>query len=436
MAAAANAPEEIAAPATYLLGWIDFDAKKYPEAAAKWQQLIEKFPKHPLVADATFQRGAALSEAKQYEPALASLNAYTTANPKGDHVGQAKRLAAAALTALDRHDEAATMLAALAGDAGGANDAVLYDLAWSHRAKKDNASASKAYEQLLAKFPESKLAPAARAELAEFLYADKKYDDAVKLLEAVVAAPDKADPRTLAAAQYRLGWCYDKLKQPEKAAVVFTTYAEKNPKDELSASALLQAGLSYASVGELPKAQASFKKMLADFPQNAQANIALLKLGQVQSDAMDYEGSLASLTQYLQKYPQDAYAYQAHFGVGWAHENRKQYAPARESYGKVIAAHNGETAARAQFQIGETFLAESKFEEAIPALLAVEDVYAYPKWAAKALFEAGRAFEELKQAEEAKAQYTAVVGKYEVSPEANLAQERLVALKGSASPGQ
>jgi hypothetical protein len=40
--------------------------------------------------------------------------------------------------------------------------------------------------------------------------------------------------------------------------------------------------------------------------------------------------------------------------------------------------------------------AEGKFEEAA-ALLAVEDVYAYPQWSARALLEAGGAFEQLKQ---------------------------------------
>ena len=70
-------------------------------------------------------------------------------------------------------------------------------------------------------------------------------------------------------------------------------------------------------------------------------------------------------------------------------ENQKKYEPARAAYEQVIAASNGETAAQAQFQIGETFLAEQKFEQAIAPFLAVEDVYAYPKWSARALLKRG-----------------------------------------------
>ena len=86
------------------------------------------------------------------------------------------------------------------------------------------------------------------------------------------------------------------------------------------------------------------------------------------------------------------------------------------------------------FQTGETYLAEGKFDQAVAALLAVEDVYAYPQWSARALLEAGRAFEQLKQGAQASAQYALVVSKYKDTPEANLAQERLKALKnGRAS---
>ena len=58
-------------------------------------------------------------------------------------------------------------------------------------------------------------------------------------------------------------------------------------------------------------------------------------------------------------------------------------------------------------------------------------MYAYPTWSARALLEAGRAFEQLKQDEQAREQYKVLLEKYKESPEAKLAQERLAALKGT-----
>src|SRR4029077_17523356 len=114
----------------------------------------------------------------------------------------------------------------------------------------------------------------------------------------------------------------------------------------------------------------------------------------------------------------------------WALENLKKYNEAREEFGKVTAVNNSEMAARAQFQIGETYMEEERLEPAVAALLAVEDVYAYPKWSARALFEAGRAFEKLHQPDEARRQYDQLRAKYKDAPKAAMAQDRLRALKG------
>ncbi|CAA9375982.1 MAG: hypothetical protein AVDCRST_MAG64-304 [uncultured Phycisphaerae bacterium] len=430
MAANPPAPPELAAPATYLLGWVDFDAKRYAEAAQRWGQLVEQHPKHSLVPDALFQRGSALKEAGQHAEALAALQAYVKANPEGPHVARALQFTAASQTALGQDDEAMKTLASLAANDKAATDAVLYDLAWAQRSLKDTKAVQETYRRLLKQFPESKLAPAARTELAEFLYADGNHKEAAELLEAVVSAKD-VDPKTLTAATYRLGWCYDKLDQPGKAATVFADFAAKHPDDPLAASALLQAGAAASKEGKFDVAAKSLAAMLAKFPKHEQAPVALLKLGEAQAEMNDFAASQQSYAAFLEQNPKSEFAYRAQFGVAWALENQKQYEPARAAYRKVIEQHNGETAARAQFQVGETFFAEGKFEEAVAELLQVEDVYAYPAWSARALLEAGRAFEQLKQDDQAREQYKVLVEKYKDSPEAKLATERLAALKAT-----
>ena len=427
--ARSSAPDELAAPAKYLLGWIDFDAKRYEPAAAKWKDVVDQHPRHALAGDAAFQRGVALKEAQQHEAALSAFNDYLSKFAAGPHAAKARQLAAAELAALNRPGEAEAMLATLASDTQAVTDAVLYDLAWAQRSKKDPKSAAETYRRLIAKFGTSKLAPAARAELAELLYAENNYSEAAQLLEAVVA-DDKADEKTLLAARYRLGWCYEKLGQKDRAAATLATFAEKHPDSELAASALLQAGLSYAADGRLDNAERSLKQMLDKFPDHKQASVALLKLGEVQAEAKDFDASQQTFQKFLDRFGNDPLAYRARFGIGWALENRRQYDAARQAYEKVIASTNTETAARAQFQIGETWLAEEKFDQAAAALLAVEDVYAYPQWSARALLEAGRTFEQMKQPDQAKAQYKVVAEKYKDSPEAAAAGERLAALKG------
>jgi TolA-binding protein len=426
----AHAPEECAAPAMYLLAWIDFDAKRYKEAAAKWMKLEVDYPKHALAAEAAFHRGVALKHAEDWEAAAGVLRRFVNEHPQSPHVNEAKLMEADCLTSAGKKGDAAAILASLAIDPK-APDAVLYDLAWSQRSLNKTADAQQTYRRLIKEHGDGKLATASRVELAEVLYADQKFAEAAELLE--TAAGDKsAEAKTHSAGAYRLAWCYLKLNKLEKAATAFAKISDDGGTDkDIGASATLQAGLTYAQQSRWESSEKYLAALVQKFPEDPQAPIATLKLGEVQAERSEYEASAQTYEQFLRKHEKNPQAYRAQFGIGWALENQKKYDDARRAYQKVISGHNGETAARAQFQIGETYLAEGKFDQAIPALLAVDDVYAYPSWSARALLESGRAFEQLKQADHAREQYKLVVSKYADSSEAVVAKDRLGALKGS-----
>ena len=419
----------LAASATYLLGWIAFDAGRYAQAAEQWKLVSEKYADQSAAADAEFEEGIALQRAGQPAEAVAALKSFAAGHPSSADAPQALQRAAAILTGEGRDADAESILAALAKDPA-ASDSVLYDLAWSQRKLSQTAAAEESYRRIITQYPNSTLAPLARTELAELLYADNNFAQAAAMLWPVVS-DDKADPKVLAAASYRLAWCYQKQGDYDKAADSFRDFASKFPTDEMAPSALLQAALADSDAGRDEAAQKELADMLKRFPQDKDAPVAMLKLAEVQAAQNDFAGSLQSSRDFLTKYPSSPLAYRAQFSIGWALENQQKYDEARTQYQMVIAATNGETAARAQFQIGETYLAQQKYEQGATALLAVEDVYAYPKWSARALFEAGRAFEQLKQPEQAKVQYTQVLTKYKDAPEAELAQGRLKSINGS-----
>lgn len=426
--ASSQPPAELAAPAQYLLAWIDLDAKRYPDAAKGFGQMVQQFPQHALAAEAMFHQGAAWREGGQWKEASVAFQSYLAQHPAGPYASRAKQLLAGCMLKLDQHEQAIRQLTELAGDPKTATDDVLYDLAWAHQAGKNAAAAQAAYRRLLKDLPASRLVSPARCELAELLYQQDGFAEAAQLLEQVVA-DSNADGKVSVTAVYRLGFCYEKLNQPAKAAEMFKSFIARKGNDELVGWAHYQAGVNLARQNKLPEAQGHFAAVLQSNPKPDLAAVTLLKLGETQAQAEDYAGSAKSYQQFLSRFAGDRFAYQAQFGLGWALENQKEYAEARRWYIKVIAAHNGPTAARAQFQIGETFFAEGQFEKAAAALLAVADVYAYPEWSARALFEAGRAFEQLQQIDQARQQYEAVRTRYKDAPEAALAGKRLQAIK-------
>jgi TolA-binding protein len=426
---ASKPASDLAESATYLLAWIDFDARRFAQAAERWKDVSEHDADRGLASDAAYQRAVALQQANQNDDAVAAFNGFAAAYPKSYDAPRARQSAAAILSGEAKNDEALRILSDLGTDPT-ASDGVLYDLAWAQRKTSHTSAAEETYRRIVSQYPDGAVAPLARTELGELLYGGKNYSQAAAMLWPVVDA-GKADAKVLASAGYRLAWCYQKSGDFDKAADYFRKFAAAFPEDEMAPSAMIQAALADADAGRDEQAQKELAAMLQQYPQHKDAPVAILKLADVQAAQNDFAGSQHTADTFLQKYPKHALSYRAHFCVGWALENQKKYDAARGAYQQVIDESNGETAARAQFQIGEAFLAEQKFDQAIPAFLAVEDVYAYPKWSARALLEAGRTFEQLKQMDQARAQYNQLTTKYKDAPEAELAAGRLKSISGS-----
>lgn len=438
---AAGAPEQLTAPSMYLLAWIDFDAKKFDDAATAFKAMAAKYPKHELAADAVFQQGVSLDQSAQAAKdtaqanaktaqAIDVLNAYVAANKTGKHVTDARHLIGSGYAKLGKHNEAVVELGALSKTKDGRTDSVLYDLAWSQRALKANDNAVTTYRALLDEFKTSDLATASRIELAELLYEKDGFAEAAALIETALL-DKKGDPATLSAGQYRLGWCHLKLKKPDLAAASFAAFAAGNPADELAPSALYQAGMAFREVGKLSDASKHFNTLVDKHPKAELASVGLLRLAETQSETGDYDKSSQSYKKFVTAYPKSEYLHLAMFGIGWSHENLKQYDEARSWYRKTIDTTNTVTAARAQFQIGETYFKQQNYEPAAKELLKVDIVYDYKEWSAKALYEAGVCFEQLKRVDDARKQYEQCVKSYGDQAAAALCKKRLAALPKS-----
>ncbi len=423
-----GAAGDLAASSLYLLGWIDFDRQRYVEAAERFRQVTEEYADHELAVEAAFQRAAALKDAGQTEQALGLFEAYVKQHPDAPNSASSRHLIGACLLELGRTDQAVKLLESLAKQDSDEHDGVLYDLAWAYRSAEDIDKSVATYRQMLKQHPDSSRTAAARTELAELLYLSKQYKDAAALLELVVATKD-VDLQTLLTASYRLGWCYSHLGQHDQSAKVFLRFAHDYSENELSPSALFQGALAQIAAEQYDPAGATLDTLRNQNPNHELASVALLKLGEIAAVKEEYEQSRQLYQQYLRDHDDGKFKYLALFGMGWSYDGERKYDDARKWYRKVIDAHNGETAARAQFQIGETWYAQGEHAKAARELLKVDIIYAYPQWSAPALYEAGRAFEQLKQMDQARRQYKQCVERGGDQPEAELAAKRLAELE-------
>jgi TolA-binding protein len=425
------------------LGVLAMQEGAYPEAAAYFDQTVDAGADAELADRAMFRRGRALLSAEMYEDAAAAFGAYRDRFPDGPRVDEASAYRAIALSRGGQPTEALAEISNLADAlATGLPDslvvAVAYEQAWCLRAQDRPEEAMDAYRSVLEKPEQEGLRAHALLELAELQMNAEQYDQASELLDELQAAMDASEdaPADLRErALYRRGLCAYRMNDHRLAGDLLEQYVREYPKSDQLASASLLCGESLYRTGDNRRAVGHLTRVIEGYPDDETYGPALLRQGECLAQMQRWPESEQAFRTYLERFAESDLWFQAQFGIGWARENQQRHSEAVDAYRKVVDRHQGETAARAQFQIGECLFAQKRREEAIRELLKVDILYAYPDWSAAALYEAGRCFQELGQLAEARKQFRQVRTEHGETKWAKLSEQRLEELSRSTLPG-
>ena len=121
--------------------------------------------------------------------------------------------------------------------------------------------------------------------------------------------------------------------------------------------------------------------------------------------------------------------------LGRSLKAQAKFPEALEVFNRIVDDPHGrrtETAAKAQFMIGEIYLLQKDYVKAEAEFLKVEILYKFPEWQAPALFQAGGCQEELKHWKDAAKSYEALIKDYPQSTYAKMAMERLPRVRQKA----
>ncbi len=268
-----------------------------------------------------------------------------------------------------------------------------------------------------------------RLELAELLAQRDQHEPAIKLLrEAIDKEPAQEMIDRL---QLRLANSYLAIDEVPEALRRFEVLG-KDEKNPLAAEARARAGECYFRQQDWPHA---VERLLPFRDQQPFQNLfgvsdrALLRLGQAQAQLKQWDASRQSLEALVNRFAQSRWVDEARFGMGWAFQNQNQPDQAVSQYGQVVSRSGAEVAARAQLQIGLCRQDQKRFAESAPALMAVVSTYDFPELSAMALFEAARAYTELKQPAEATKLLERVAKDHATTRWAELARTQLAETK-------
>jgi tetratricopeptide (TPR) repeat protein len=384
----------------------------HDQANATLTRFLERSPDSPRAAEAHARRGIARSRLGQPTEALEDLGDLDRVQrtAKGHAGSLSPELAAAAaferglvLSALGRKDEALSAFDRL-------------------------ASTPSAY------------AAFASIELARLLVDAGKDAEAAKALdrcEQSLASARAADkPSIEERSLYFRGLLASRGSKHADAIAALTGLRDRFPASPLLSSARLLLGESLLASGRAADAAAEFEAVLSADPGDAVREPTLLRLGESLAAAQRWAASEKAYSQHLDRYADAPLWHQARFGQGWAREQEGRFDAAIECYRDVVARHDGPTAARAQFQIGECLFAMKKLDDAVREFLKVDVLYAHAEWSAAALYEAGRCFASLGRIDDARAQFTAVRTRFAATKWAELAARDEGRLAPDALPGR
>lgn len=440
--------------------WCQFTGDDLTGSAATFLRLVERFPTDPLAAEGAFVRGKALEKLGDYDPALLM---YRTVI---DNFPDAPETPGAILAAGELHERLKQradaeryyrqFLERFPQDAK--TDAALYQLAWLLRERDDGISAADAarraaeaetlFERIRHQHKQSPLWSDAVFRLAEAARDRKDASQVAALVAELAAAAERktddgkplVDAQTLAHAFYLQGRLAAELGDWVAAETAMTALVERCPASDLKLAAQFWVAEAAYRQGQYERASTRFEALAAD-PQTAAASwrgMIPLRRAQVLAQQKKWSDAAALATTIEKEHPDFAQQYEADYLIGRCLAAEGKFDDARGYYAKVTQSRHGgktETAAMAQWMIGESYFHQQDYAAAVKEYLRVEILYAYPKWQAAALVQAGKAYESDGQWQEAIKLYSQVLRKYGQTEQAAEAATRLRVVEQRASSG-
>ncbi len=442
----AQSPKSRFAPfALQHLGAIAMRGKHFDKAAALFARAEKLSFGDDREADVVFRRGTALMASKRYEEAESVLKRFIKTDPSQSHATEALANIVIAQARQNKCEDAveSAKRVSIATDStwsSSLHSTILYEKAWCLNQLGRTNEAMASYRTLIEKHPHSTVRLHAMLDLGVLYTGDKQYAMAIpvltKLRDALGQSSAQISDEVHEQALHDLAYCQFQTGNYKFAAALFQEFVSRFPDSASIPSASFFGGESLFHIGQQRQALEHFQRVVDFHKQDQTYKPSLLRLGECLGSLQRWPQSEQTFTTFLERFSDDPQWYQAAFGVGWAQEHQQRFDEAISSYKKIVANHEGPTAARAQFQIGECLFAQKKYTLAARALLRVDILYAYPKWSAASLYEAGRCFEMLAKPVEARQQFQAVAQGHQDTRWAQLANNKLKTIGNDMRPSR
>jgi TolA-binding protein len=434
-----EAPAQQRSHALSGLAWTQFRLAGKQASAATFERLLQDYPESPLAAEAALVRARSLEDLKQTDAALATYRLVVEKYADSPHVPQALWGAARLHERLDQDREAAELLARLIEQHPdfAQRDAALYQLGWIRADLGDAAAADAAHDHLIKECPSSEYWADAAYRLAEQAARRQENDRAIELADQVLAAQITESQRE--SALYLRGQLAAAQGNWADTGRFMGQHAERFPQSKAHLSARYwqaEAAFRQNNFAAAEEQLAALESVIQT-RRDAWLGIVPLRRAQCLAQQKRWPEALRLAQSVAKRYPQFPQLYDADYLCGRALGSLARFDEAREAYNRVLsapAAQGTETAAMAQWMIGESYFHQKRYTPAVEAYQRCLADHAFPRWQAAALLQAGKCRLLQGDSEAARRDLARVVSDFADQPLVAEARSRLASLEPGESP--
>ncbi len=375
---------------------------EHAAAATAYAKLRQADPKNPAVDQWTLRLGTAHYLAGDYPAAVELLSGAVATLKNPNQLAEAQFVLGASYLYQEKTAVAISQLTTShqTSDAWGAADEVLLMLAEAYQRNKDNTAARKALEQLLKKYPTTRLKAQVDYKLAQLSAAAGQFDDAITRYESIVRNQDASSyhhfatygivwslmqqekyPQALQRLQPLLaqrlrdsigeeaklaeGVCLRKIGKEPEAIASLQEFLSSNPTGTSLANGLYELGLAFTQQGELPKATAAFERIAKDVPDYPALDKVLYELAWNYQEGGQAADSAKTFQQLAEKFPNSDYQAEALYMLAQNQYEAKDYSRAVDTYTAVMKrTQDAELLEKTQYKLGWSYFQQEQYPKA------------------------------------------------------------------------
>lgn len=423
------------------LAWIMMESEDDKAASTVFEKLVDQYPDSEFSTAATMRRARFLERQDQHEAAAAMYSLIVDQFGKTEAARIAKLRKAYALQKLGGNrnlTQARDLLKSYLQSPGqiAVADEALYQLGWVLMDLNNSDASIARFQRLLHQHPNSKYWADAALRVVQHQMKAGDQQSAMDLCQQIVDR-DNVPSRIFSRAAFIR--CQSLAEAEDWPAVtgLMNRLVAATPANQINQKAIYWLAESLYQQRQFGESATQFESIVdAKDPDTDLQPWIVLRLAQcmAKTDRWDEASSIAQRG--IDAFGEFEQAHEFGFVQARSLESKGLFDDAIARYKSVVdsqTGHGTETAAIAQWRIGEIHFHRESYVEAIESYYRVDSLYTYEQWRSAALLQAGKCQEHLGNFKHASKLYTQLIGQFPESDMAVTATDRLQGLNRVAA---